>query len=174
MKTIIVLSLLLFLVIGAAPTAAAQKWIKISKKEYSVKAPSDWTIDSSKQMGTDLVIFSMLENGSDKFRENINVLIQNLAGMNINLEKYTAISTGQVKTMAPDAAMVESKTMKAGSTTFQKIIYTATQSGVKLKFEQYYFIANKKAYVITFTAELAKFEIFKPVGEEILNSFVLK
>ena len=169
---ILLLTLMAFMAFSG--TVSAQKWIKLSKKEYSIKSPADWTVDSSRQMGTDLVVFSMLENGNDKFRENVNVLIQNTAGMNMSLDKYTAISTGQIKTMATDASILESTTMKAGGATFQKIIYTATQSGFKLKFEQYYYLANKKAYVITFTTEAGKFDIFKPVGEEILNSFLLK
>jgi len=94
--------------------------------------------------------------------------------MNIDLEKDTAISIGQIKTMATGSKIEESKTIKTGKATFQKIIYTATQGGFKLKFEQYYYMANKKAYVITFTTEIGKFDIFKPIGEEILNSFALK
>jgi len=173
MKTAITIILLLVFAC-AAKTAAAQKWVKINKTAYSIKAPMDWTIDSSKQMGTDLVLFSMFENGMDKFRENVNVLIQHTEGMNMTLEKYTAISTGQIKTMATDSKIEESKTLKSGNTAFQKIIYSATQAGMKLKFEQYYFITGKFAYVITLTTEIGKFEVFRPVGEEILNSFVLK
>jgi len=174
MKKIANLSILFTSLIFFTHTVSAQKLIKLNKKDYSIGVPADWTPDSSKQMSTDLVIFSMLENGTDRFRENVNVLIQNLAGMNIDLEKDTAISIGQIKTMATGSKIEESKTIKTGKATFQKIIYTATQGGFKLKFEQYYYMANKKAYVITFTTEIGKFDIFKPIGEEILNSFALK
>ena len=174
MKKIPNLLILFTYLIFFTHTVSAQKLITLNKKDYSIGVPADWTPDSSKQMGTDLVIFSMLENGTDRFRENVNVLIQNLAGMNIDLEKYTAISISQIKTMATDSRIEESKTIKTGKTFFQKIIYTATQGGFKLRFEQYYYIAEKKAYAVTFTAEIGKFDIFKPTGEAILNSFVLK
>ena len=171
-KTFITITLLVF--VSSFQKTIAQKWVPVNQKEYSIKAPAGWTVDASKQMGTDVVIFSMLENSYDKFRENVNVMIQNLAGKNINLEKFTAISLNQVKTMATDGKIEESKTIKAGAGTYQKIIYTATQDGLKLKFEQYYFIANNKAYVVTLTTEANKFELFRPEGEEILNSFLLK
>ncbi|MEP6728845.1 MAG: PsbP-related protein [Bacteroidota bacterium] len=174
MKKISNLLILFTYLIFFTHPVSAQKLTTLNKKDYSIGAPADWIPDSSKQMGTDLVIFSMLENGTDKFRENVNVVIQNLAGMNIDLEKYTAISIGQIKTMATDSKIEESKTIRTDRATFQKIIYTATQGGFKLRFEQYYFMANKKAYTVSFTAEIGKFDIFKPTGEAILNSFVLK
>ena len=172
MKTITPVLLLVFII--GAPRITAQNRVNINKKEYSIKSPAGWTVDSSKQMGTDLILFSMLENSADKFRENINVQVQNTAGMNIDLAKYTAISATKIKAMAPDSKIEESKTINTGKLAFQKTIYTATQDHLALKFEQYYYVANKKAYVITFTSELRKFDIFKPVAEEILNSFSLK
>ena len=174
MQTKTAFAILVTIFIGVSQHAIGQKWIPLNQKEYSIKAPGDWSVDVSKQMGTDLVVFSMLENSNDKFRENVNVMIQNMAGKNMDLEKYTAISINQIKTMAADGKIEESKTVKAGNSSYQKIIYTATQAGLKLKFEQYYFIANNKAYVITLTTEVNKFEIFRPEGEEILNSFLLK
>ncbi len=174
MKTILIASTFLLIAMGIAQTANAQKWIKISKKDYTIKSPVDWSIDSSRQMGTDLVLFSMFESGTDKFRENVNVQIKNLSGANVNFTKYIASVTGQIKNMSPDAKIEESTTSKTGGISFQKIIYTATQGGLKLKFEQYNFLANNISYAITLTTEIAKFEVFKPIGEEILNSFQLK
>jgi hypothetical protein len=173
MKFAITVSFLLSFIICFSQTGFSQKWVKITKKDYTIQSPADWTIDSSKQMGTDLVLFSMLENGTDKFRENVNVHIQDITGINIDLGKYTAISEGRIKAMSPDSRIEETKTLNTGKATFQKIIYTATQSGFKLKFEQYYYVAAEKAYTVTLTTEVGKFEIFKPTGEQVLHSFAL-
>ena len=172
MKTITPVLLLVF--ITGAQKTTAQNWVNINKKEYSIKSPAGWMVDSSKQMGTDLILFSMLENSTDKFRENINVQVQNTPGMNIDLAKYTAISATRIKAMAPDSKIEESKTITTGNRSYQKIIYTATQGNFKLKFEQYYFVTARNAYVITLTAETAKFDAYRSTGEEILNSFALK
>ena len=174
MQTKTAFAILVTALIGFSQKAICQKWIPVNQKEYSIKAPSNWSVDLSKQMGTDLVMFSMLENSNDKFRENVNVMVQNIAGKNINLEKFTTLSLNQVKTMAADSKIEESKTIKTNNGSYQKIIYAATQGGLKLKFEQYYFISNNKVYVVTLTTEANKFEIFRLLGEEILNSFVLK
>jgi len=172
MKILVPVLLLVF--IAGSQKIAAQNWVGINKKEYRIKSPAGWTIDSSKQMGTDLVLFSMPENTTDKFRENINVQVQNSTGTNIDLSKYIIICTRQIKAMAPDAKIEESTTIKNNKGSYQKIIYTATQGGLKLKFEQYYFVTAKKVYVITLTAENMKFDAYKLTGEEILNSFTLK
>ncbi|MBK7681894.1 MAG: hypothetical protein IPJ26_05200 [Bacteroidetes bacterium] len=39
-------------------------------------------------MGTSFIIFSPLENDEDKFKENVNLLMQDLTGQNIDLDKY--------------------------------------------------------------------------------------
>ncbi|MFT3935224.1 MAG: hypothetical protein QM726_16480 [Chitinophagaceae bacterium] len=173
MKLHAILFILLATVVNIS-SFAQPRMTKITKKNYSIQSPAEWTIDSSKQMGTDLILFSMLENSNDKFRENVNVLVQDLGNNPIDLAKYTAISTNQIHTMAQDSKIESSVTMKTANMSYQKIIYTATQANFKLKFEQYYFVANKKAYVITLTTEQTKFDAYKPVGELILNSFVLR
>jgi hypothetical protein len=43
-----------------------------------------------------------------------------------------------------------------------------------LKFEQYYWVINEKAFVLTLTCEEDQFKNYKEVGEKILNSFIPK
>lgn len=48
-------------------------------------------------MGTSLIILSPLESEKDTFRENVNLLIQDLTGLDIGLDQYTKISEDQMK-----------------------------------------------------------------------------
>ena len=57
---------------------------------------------------------------------------------------------------------------------YQRIIYTGKQGEFNLKFEQYYWVIDEKAYVLTLTCEEDEFENYQETGETILNSFVLK
>jgi hypothetical protein len=148
-------------------------WKTLDKLKYSVQYPSTWELDQSGKMGTSFFIFSALESEQDKFSENINLLIQDLTGKNIDLNKYTEISEGQIKTLAINSNLIESKREKK-ETEYHKIIYTADQGNFRLKFEQYYWVIANKAYVLTFTCEQARFDAFKATGERILNSFKLK
>jgi len=72
-----------------------------------------------------------------------------------------------------DSKIYESTTIKDQNGEYHKIIYSATQGVFKLKFEQYYFVRNNKAFVLTLTTEAEKFDAAKTTGEQILNSLII-
>ncbi|MEI6349408.1 MAG: hypothetical protein WCP69_15795 [Bacteroidota bacterium] len=149
-------------------------WKALNESSYSIQYPENWELDKSGKMGTSLVLLSKLSSPQDKFRDNVNLLIQDLQGQNINLDKYVEISEGQIKTMVVNGNLIESKRLSENGSEFQKIIYTGDQGAFKLKYEQFYWIKNGKAYVLTLTCEFEEFETYKVTGEKILNSFRLK
>ena len=149
-------------------------WKTLSEANYSIQYPSTWELNQSGQMGTSLILFSPLENNEDQFRENVNLIIQDLTGQGIDLDKYSEISEGQVKTMITNSTLIESKRIKDENDEYHRLIYTGDQGIFHLKFEQYYWLENDKAYVLTLTCEQNKLWDFKDLGENILNSFSLK
>ena len=154
-------------------TKLIEGWKTLSEKNYTIQYPSTWELTQAGQMGTSFVLFSPLEDSKDQFRENINLIIQDLTGMNIDLNKYTEISEGQVKTMITNSSIKETKRIKNGNTEYHKLIYTGDQGVFRLKFEQYYWVQNDKAYVLTLTCEQTTFPNFKEIGEKILDSFLI-
>src|ERR1035437_4578073 len=149
-------------------------WLTLKQKDYSIKYPNNWELDQSGQSGTTFILLSVLEMAEDLFRENINLITQDLNGKNINLAKYTEISVEQIKTMIPNSKITESELVKGKSGGYHKIIYTGDQNNFHLKFEQHYWVINNKAYILTFTCEESKFADYKEVAEKILNSFTIK
>jgi len=124
-------------------------------------------------MGPELFVFSPLENQNDKFSENVNVIIQDLAGQNIDLKKYKQITEGQLTNMATDGKIVESSIVKGNKGDYYKIIYSRTQGNFRLKITSLCYIKNDKAYLVTFTSEFDKYDQYNKIGQEILNSFSL-
>lgn len=169
-KTII----FLFLLSTIFSVNAQTNWKTLEDNSYSVKYPSDWEVNSTGMMGTSFILFSPLAEGQDNFKENVNLLIQDLSEYDLDLDKYVEISVGQIKTMITNSNIIESKTIKSELGEYQKMIYTGEQGMFKLKFEQYYWVINNNAYVLTFTSELDKYLNYKETGEAILNSFVIK
>lgn len=171
------LTVLLFLPIiahGQTNNGKNDSWKKYEKNEYSVQYPSDWKLDVSGQMQSSFIIISPLESTEDSFGENVNLIIQDLAGKNIDLNLYTEISEEQVRTLLPNSSIVESKRVKDGTHEYHKLIYTGEQGGRELVFEQYYNIWEDKAYVLTLTTTKSTATQYKETGEKILNSFLLK
>jgi len=141
-------------------------------KDYSISYPEDWTFDTSGQMNTTFIIFSQLEL-NDTFRENMNLMIQDLTNMNLDLEGYTKLSLKQIKAV-PNYSIIESKDMKKGNITYHEIVWKGFVTGKNLKFKQFYYVRNEKAYLLTLTCEENKYDTYSKVGTKILNSFTLK
>jgi hypothetical protein len=145
----------------------------IVRNAYQVQYPKTWKVDSSRTMGADLFIFSPLENATDKFRENVNIIIQDLKGQNIDLEKYKQISDKQFAELKENIQVFESTVTKLNGKQCYKAMYRLTQGGFKLKVASICYIKDEKAYLTTFTSEIDKYEQYKKAGEEILASFTL-
>ena len=75
-------------------------WETFSQNGYTIKYPDSWSLNKTGEMGTELVVSSQLTSKNDFFKENVNLVIQNLTGMNIDLDKYVKISEGQILAMS--------------------------------------------------------------------------
>lgn len=149
-------------------------WKTIDENTYSVQYPENWELNTDKSMGTSFILFTQQTSTDDKFRENVNLIIQNLEGYNLNLDDYVTISEEQINKMVTNGKIIESKRLFKNNSEFQKVIFTGDQGIFKLKFVQYYFIKDEKAFVLTFTSEQEQFENYKLISEKILASFILK
>jgi hypothetical protein len=162
----------------AEPTLAEQleqsKWRVLDEEKYLISHPIDWELDQSSQMGTSFMLFSPLSSSDDQFRENVNLIIQDLAGQNITMDIFTELSEGQIKTMLVDGKIISSERQNAEGQEFHKAIFSGRQGIFNLQFEQYYWIKEEKAFVLTLTCESETFATYQKVGEEMLNSFKVK
>jgi hypothetical protein len=167
-------SLLLVFIISVQSQNKETGWLTLKGKNYSIKYPNNWEPDQSGQSGTIFILMSVLEVAEDLFRENINLITQDLTGKNMDLKKFAELSTEQIKTLMPNSKIIESEWVKTKSGEYHKIIYTGDQSNFHLKFEQYYWVINNHSYILIFTAEESKFAKYKETAEKIMDSFVIK
>ena len=149
-------------------------WKTINDNTYSIQYPDNWELNTEKSMGTSFILFTEQTSSEDKFRENINLIIQNLEGYNLNLDDYVAISEEQISKMVTNGIIFESKRLNTNNTEFQKVIFTGKQGIFQLKFVQYYFVKDEKAYVLTFTCEEIQYEKYSLISDQILESFLFK
>lgn len=170
------LTALLFLpfILCAQTTTTKADWKTFGKENYFIQYPNEWELNESGAMGTSFILFSSLESDKDQFRENVNLLIQDLSGHAIDLDKYTEISEGQIKTMITHSQLLLSKREKEGSEEYHHLLYTGDQGIFQLQFEQYYWVRDNKAFVLTFTCEQSKIKEYKETGAAILHSFRFK
>ena len=149
-------------------------WRTFTQANYGIQYPPNWDLNQNPGLGTSFVLFSRFENASDVFRENISLVIQNLSGRNVDLDKFATASEEQVKTMVMNGVLLESKRVEDGQYPHHRILYTSDQNPYHLTTEQYYWVFNDQAYVLTLSCEQDKFSMYQQVGEQILNSFYFK
>ncbi|HEY4786633.1 MAG TPA: PsbP-related protein [Bacteroidales bacterium] len=149
-------------------------WKMLDETSYTIQYPDSFELNKSGLMGTSFLILSKQVSPQDMFRENVNLVIEDLSAQNVGLDQYVKISEGQIKTMITNANILENKRIKDGDSEFHKFVYTGTQGQYNLKFEQYFRIIKKKAYVLTLTCEVDQFDKYKEVFEKVMNSFKVK
>ena len=150
------------------------EWKLLDGDDYEIQYPLNWEIDKSGQMGMSFILLSVQTSPQDKFRENVNLLTQNLTGLNIDMDAFVKISEEQVRAMFRGGKIYESKRLKRNGKSFHKLLYSGSQGSFLFKIQQYYWVENEKAYVLTFTCEAAAFDAYIETGDKIMNSFALK
>lgn len=155
-------------------TETHKNWKTLSESDYSIQYPDTFDLDKSGQMGMSFILLSKQTSQQDLFRENVNLMIQDLSGRNIDLDKYVEISEEQIKTMIMDGNLIGSKRMTDKNKEYQRLIYTGKQGQYDLKWQQLYWVENNKAYVLTLTCEVKQYNNYVSVGEEIMKTFIIK
>lgn len=142
----------------------------LNGEDYTIKYPATWELNQSGQMGMKFGLFSPVGLYGDQFRENVNLIAQDLTGQDMDLADFVDLSENQIRTMMANSDIIESKKVND----FHKLIYTGTMGRYKLKFQQYYWVVNGSAYILTFTAERSEYDNYIGVAQQIMDSFQLK
>lgn len=146
-------------------------WKKYTSSKYSMRFPVSWDLDESGRMGMAIQVLAQQASPEDLFRENVNLVIQDLKKLPIkDLDQYTAYSLAQIKTMMENSHVVSDERMRRNGQDCHRVVFKSEQDGMSFTFEQYYLI-QKKAYVLTLTCEADSFDTYLPIGESIMNSF---
>jgi hypothetical protein len=167
------LIILLFISFYLTSQAQNSGWTPYYHRDFTIVYPSDWELDTSGQRNTALFLFTPLDDEKDAFRENINLLIQDLTQSPVNLDQYIKITEGQISSMG-NMYLLKNERKKAGNRPFHHMVYTGDHAGLDLIFEQYIWVVNNEAFVLTFTCEERMRDRFKDAGQKVLNSFRLK
>ena len=149
-------------------------WKTYEQNAYKIQYPDSLELNTLEALGDGFILFFNLTSSDDKFRENINLVIQDLRGEDVSLDDYVKISENEVKTLIANGTVIESARIKTDRSDFHKIIYIGKYGQFDLKFEQYYMVKNDIFYILTLTTEREQFDNYIGIGEQIMNSFEIK
>lgn len=137
---------------------------------FSIAYFPDWELQED-FMGTVVVFLSPQENSADQFRDNINIVVEDLGAVELDLDEYIELSTTALESLITDFDLLESHDLDLAGVPAKEIIFTGSQGVFELKWWQVYLIKNDQAYVITFTAEADFFDDYIEFAEDMVASF---
>ena len=146
-------------------------WETFKNENYSIQYPESWELNADGLMQTNLILFARAESLENEFRENINLLIQDMNGQGVSLQQFSQISVEQIQSMITNADVISSKTKEGKNGTYQEVIFTGDQGIYELKWRQQYWVQDEKAYVLTYTATQETYDEFQKEMRRVMNSF---
>ncbi len=149
-------------------------WEVLSNDKYGITYPENWDLDDSGTMGSKFFIFSRLVSVADNFKENVNLITQDLSAYNVTLDQFVNMSTDQVIAIIKEGDIISSDRISKDGIEQHQLIYTGKQNDYTLRFEQRFWIVDKTAYILTFTSKLDDYEQYKEIGNKIIASFKMK
>jgi hypothetical protein len=154
--------------ISCSQSIEKKKMLTIDKSDYSISYSAEWELKTNPQL--DVLVSSPLSGATDDFAENFNVLKQDLSASNEDLQLYDSITKAQtINALGKDAIL--SSTNEGDH---RSLVFKGPYNGRQLKWKQIYYVKNKTAYVLTYTAEEKTYDKYSAVAESIFNSFKLK
>lgn len=149
------------------------QFLTYTNPNYGVEInyPMDWDIMEN-YMGTVAIFLSPQENPNDDFRDNANIVVQDLSGMSMDLEQYNSLSMTQLQQLITKFKVIEpiSITMLAGIPAC-RIKYQGKQGKLKLQWYSIWTIMDNAAYVVTCTAKQDSYNKYLPIFNEMISSF---
>lgn len=143
--------------------------------QYKVLYPSNW---EAKYNSSIVLFYSPKDDINDQFRENVNVIIQDLSNHPLNISEYTDLTKKQIIDALGEGTILSIKDVKLADYKAKEIIYkmnkkTLDGKDFNLQFKQVYFLQDNIAYLITYTAEITRFEQYLVFADKMINSFSL-
>lgn len=156
----------------AAPQTSTlyEGWLAYRGVDYTLHYPNDWTMNTQSAIGAEFELYAP-EVGGDDFRENINLVLQDLGDTVITIEEYSPIVLRQIQQGIANVEVLASSLSNNGKLPYYEIVYTGGNPANLMKWRQHFYIANGKAYVLTYGATAKTFDVHNTASTAIMASF---
>lgn len=172
-KVLLVFGLILLILFSGCTQKEAPAGYSIyTNSTYGVEInyPSDWE-KTEGFMGTVVMFKSPLENDSDLFLENINIMVTELSPPILSIADYKESIQSYLEQYITDYELIEMVDATLANTPAIKVVYTGRLGQSNLMQLQMVTVKNNKSYVISYTAEPDKYEKYLDKAEKVMASF---
>ncbi len=136
---------------------------------YQIKYPVEWNI--TEESDGFVVFTSPFEDYYDKFFENLNIVVSKHMGQVYSASKYSDLAKIEFEKVLTSYDQEEVKEVIIEGQRVIKHVYTYDSGNFSLKAAQYIFFIGKDSIVLTYTAEVDKYDKYHRFAEGMFNSF---
>jgi len=140
-----------------------------AEKGFSIRLPSSWEKQEN-VMGTDLIVVSPAEGPEDSFRENFNVLVENLKA-DMTLDQYYQAGIPVFERYTKEFAQHEHGYTALDGEKARWDVVSHKMGPLRIKVLLYTMIRQGRGYLITFSAADDRFGQYKDMFCKIAESF---
>ncbi len=141
-----------------------------SSHGIKIKYPQNWELQNiNNPITNEVVIFlSPRESNTDKFQEKLTITVENFSG---TLDEFKDSSIKDISNHLSQAKIVNTGTTTLAYKSANQLVFTGKDGENSLKNLQVFTLKGDKAYVITYTAEIDKYDTFIQTAEKMVKSF---
>ncbi|MBE7463556.1 MAG: hypothetical protein HS116_08640 [Planctomycetes bacterium] len=144
---------------------------KAPAKGFSIVLPETWERQENAH-GTVVLALSQQADASDTFRENINVVVEDLPN-EYSVSDYYDANQVQLRKVMTDFVEVQLGDTIIQGQPAKRLVFTHRMGELNLKVLQYYFSKGKRGFVVTCTAAPGSYAGFEAEFERSVHSLML-
>ncbi|OGX37028.1 MAG: hypothetical protein A3D87_01215 [Omnitrophica WOR_2 bacterium RIFCSPHIGHO2_02_FULL_50_17] len=152
------------------------KFLKYENKLYgfSLKYPAAWAY-AENQGGAAAIFYAPAENELDIFKENVNIVIQDISKNPMGLEEYTKTAIRQMQLVfEQNLVILESEPTLIDGRAAHRFVFLGKGPEAELRFMCLWTLVDMTAYQITYTAIDAKYDKYIDQVKSLVRSFKIK
>lgn len=138
---------------------------------FSISYPATWSYEENKG-GAAVIFFSPKENELDFFKENVNVVIQDISANPLDLNAYTALAIKQMRLVFEDNfVVIESAPAFVAGRGAHRLVFIGKGPDTELKYMSVWTLDGMTAYQITYTALSSQYDRYVGEMKRMVSSF---
>lgn len=144
-------------------------WVEHADSVFTLQAPPDWEMDYSNRMGTEFILFSPADSTNDYFRENVNLVKEDVSAHDVDLKQYVDQSTAMLGQYITD--LKDLKVEQRGDSYW--LTYFGTQGIMNLSLVQRLSMKGDMVYILTYTSVVDKPSGHDEAAMKVMHDFRL-
>jgi len=140
---------------------------------FTIKFPRRWQVVSNPEPGGAVAFISQKENAMDRFRENVNIAIQDVPPDVATLKSFSDQILLQMSKVFGNVKAVRKKNVTFGGRPGYMVQFSVDKPD-KIQILNVWTIKGDKAYILTYMALTDKYKKYLPLAGHMIKTFKFK